>query len=120
MLVQICDFLTALRLQLLQTADHLDVISIIALPDRDRIAPKAVAADRPVAGALKPLAEAAVLKVFRHPVDLLVRCKHERLDLVDIDEPAAHRPIDQRHLGSVTERIRVNDRFFEEEQIMLL
>jgi hypothetical protein len=49
------------------------VLRVVALPDRDRRAPEAVAADRPVPRALEPLAELAVLDVLRRPGDLLVR-----------------------------------------------
>ena len=51
-------------------------VGVVALPHRDRRAPEPVAADRPVAGVREPLAEAAVLDVLGHPVDLLVQLDH--------------------------------------------
>ena len=61
-------------LELVERAVHVDarVGGVVALPHRDRGAPEPVAGDRPVPGALEPLAERAVLDVVGDPGDLLV------------------------------------------------
>ena len=43
--------------------------------------------------------------IFMAGVNLVIACEHRLLDLLDIDEPAAHRPVDQRHLCSVAKWI---------------
>jgi hypothetical protein len=105
--VQIVNTDAALLEELLPAADHLDVVPRIGAPDGDRVAPVAVAADRPVPGALEPLAKTPLLQVSRHPVNLVVGAEHARLDLVDIDEPGADRTVDQRLLRAIAEGVRV-------------
>ena len=69
---------------------------VVGLPHRNRAAPVAVSRDRPVAGALQPLAELAVLDVLGIPGDLLVEFDHPVAEFGDLDEPRRHRPVDQR------------------------
>ena len=103
--MKILDLLSTLCLKLLNRSDYLDIIRAVALPYRNRIAPEPVAAYSPVTCTLKPLSETSVLDMIRNPSDFLVAVKHSLLNLLDIDEPAAHRPVDQRHLSSIAERI---------------
>ena len=63
---------------------------IVRDPHGDRRAPEAVTRDRPVAGALQPLAEDAVLGVRGGPGDLLVELHHAVADLGHADEPRGH------------------------------
>ena len=72
------------------------VFGVVALPHRDGGPPVAVAGDRPVPGALEPLAELAVLDIARHPVDLLVQLQHPLALVGDLHEPGADRLVDQR------------------------
>ena len=83
------------------------VRGVVGLPDRDRRAPEAVAADRPVAGVGQPLAELAVLHVVGHPGDVLVELDHPLPELGHLDEPAGHRPVDQRVLAPPAVRVGV-------------
>ena len=66
------------------------VCRIVRHPHGDRRAPEAVTRDRPVAGALQPLAEDAVLGVRGGPGDFLVELHHAVADLGDADEPRGH------------------------------
>jgi hypothetical protein len=76
-------------LELVERAVDVDprVRRVVAHPHRDRRAPEAVAADRPVAGALEPLAELAVADVLGHPVDLLVELDHAVAEGGDLHVP---------------------------------
>ena len=96
-------------LELVEAAVDVDarVGRVVALPHRDRRAPEPVAADRPVAGALEPLAEAAVADVLGHPVDLLVELEHAVLDGGDLHEPARHGAVDERRVGAPAVRVGV-------------
>ena len=66
------------------------VSRIIRHPHGDRRAPEAVTRDRPVAGALQPLTEDAVLGVRGGPGDLLVEFHHAVADLSHANEPRGH------------------------------
>ena len=96
-------------LELFERAVDVDarVLGVVALPHRDRRAPVAVAADRPVARARDPLAELAVLDVVGHPVDLLVELAHAVAELGHADEPARHRLVDERVAAAPAVRVRV-------------
>ena len=107
-LVQIVDLLAAQFLEL-GAAAHADHLSgFLVAPDRQRRAPVPVAADRPVGGALQPLAEAAVLDVFGDPPDLLVSGQHLLLDLLHLDEPGGNGAVDQRCVAAPAEGIVVD------------
>ena len=80
---------------------------VVGLPDRDRTAPEAVPADRPVAGVGQPLAELAVLDVLRDPGDLLVELDHPVTELGHLDEPGRDRLVDQRVPAAPAVRIAV-------------
>ncbi len=84
------------------------VVGVVGLPHRDRRAPVAVAADGPVAGVLKPLAELAVLDVLGDPVDLLVQLQHAVLDLGHLDVPGGDRTVDQRGAAAPAVRVGVH------------
>ena len=83
------------------------VLGVVALPDRDRRAPVAVAADRPVARALEPLAELPVLDVLGHPGDLLVELDQAVAELGDAHEPARDRLVDERVAAAPAVRVGV-------------
>ena len=84
------------------------ILGIVALPHRDRRAPVAVAADRPIARVLEPLAELPVADVLRDPADRLVVRDHAILDRRDLDEPRARqRLVDQRFARAPAVRIVV-------------
>ena len=84
------------------------VIRIVALPDRQRGAPVAVAGDRPVAGALEPPAELTVLDVAGHPVDLLVQLEHAPALVGDLHVPGADGLVDQRVAAAPAVRVGVH------------
>ena len=96
-------------LELVERAVDVDarVLGVVALPDRDRRAPVAVAADRPVARALEPLAELAVFDVLGHPGDLLVAREHAVAEVGDAHEPARHGLVDQRVAAAPAVRVGV-------------
>ena len=96
-------------LDVLERAVHVDarVLGVVALPHRDRRSPVAVAADRPVARALEPLAELSVLDVLGHPGDLLVVLDQAVLDRGDAHEPARDGLVDQRVAAAPAVRVRV-------------
>ena len=96
-------------LQLVQRAVDVDprVGRIVGGPHRDRRTPEPVPGDRPVPGALQPLAELAVLDVRGHPGDLLVQLDHPVPERGDRDEPGRHRPLDQRGVAAPAVRVRV-------------
>ena len=83
------------------------VVGVIAFPHRDRAAPIAIAADRPVARALEPLTELPVLDVPGHPRDLLVQLKHAIAQRRDRHKPARHGLVDERVAATPTVRITV-------------
>ena len=80
---------------------------VVGLPHRNRAAPVAVPRDRPVPGALQPLAELTVLDVLGVPGDLLVEFHHPVPELGDLDEPRRHRPVDQRITAAPAVRVGV-------------
>ena len=96
-------------LQLVERPVHVGarVGRVVGLPDRDRAAPVAVAADRPVAGVGQPLAEAAVAHVRRRPADLLVELDHAVAERRHLHEPARHRLVDQRVVAAPAVRVGV-------------
>ncbi len=79
----------------------------VGLPHRHRAAPEAVAGDRPVAGVLQPLAEAAVLDVLGHPADLLVELHQALLDRGHLDEPRRDALVDQGLAAAPAVRVGV-------------
>ena len=97
-------------LELCQRAVHVDagMVRIVALPDRDRGAPVAVAGDRPVAGALEPAPELTVLHVAGDPVDLLVQLEHALALIGDLHVPGADGLVDQRVAAAPAVRVGVH------------
>ena len=83
------------------------MVRVVRLPHRNGRSPVAVAADRPVARALEPLAELAVLDVLRRPGDLLVVREQIVLEVRDAHEPARDRHIDQRVAAAPAVRVAV-------------
>ncbi len=96
-------------LHLGERAVHVDAreVRVVALPHRDRRAPIPVAADRPVARPLEPLAELALLDVLGHPGDLLVVRQQVVLDVGHAHEPARHGLVDERVAAAPAVRVRV-------------
>ena len=72
------------------------VVALTAAPDRQRRAPIPVAREGPVHVALQPLAEAAVLDVFRVPADALVLPQEVVLTGRRAHEPRRLGPVQQR------------------------
>ena len=96
-------------LQFVEAAVDVDarIGRVVRLPHRNRAAPVAVSRDRPVAGALQPLAELAVLDVFGIPGDLLVQLHHAVPECGDGHEPRRHRAVDQRVSAAPAVRVGV-------------
>ncbi len=88
-------------------AEALVAVGGIALPDRQRRAPVAVARERPVDVALEPLAEAAVLDVLGVPADLLVGRQQPVADLGGLHVPARLRVVEERGVAAPAVRIGV-------------
>jgi len=107
--VQVGDRHPEVRLELGEGAVDIcpGVGGVVRLPHRNRAAPEAVSADRPVARVGQPLAELPVLDVLRHPGDLLVELDHAVPDLGHLDEPARHRHVDQRLTAAPAVRVGV-------------
>ena len=75
--------------QLLDRADHLNVVGVlVARPDRERGAPVAAARERPVDVVPEPLAKAPGANGFRLPVDAFVQLDQPLLVRRRADEPA--------------------------------
>ncbi len=105
--------------QLGQRADAGEVV-LLAAPDRQRGAPVAVAAERPVDVVVQPVAEAAVLDVVREPVGGLVLPDHRVLDRGGADVPGRLRVVQQRGVAAPAVRVAVLVREMAEEQAALL
>ena len=82
---------------------------VVADPDRNAAAPEAVARNVPVAGILQPVAETLFAHVFRRPVDGGVISAKTLVKILDLDIPGINSAIDKRRVGTVAERIRVDD-----------
>ena len=86
---------------------HARVVRVVAHPHGDGRAEVAVATDGPVASALEPLAELAVLDVLGHPGDLLIELDHAVAELGDAHEPRADCPVDQGVAAAPAMRVAV-------------
>ena len=91
-------------------------LGVGAAPDRQRRAPVAVAAERPVDVVLQPFAEAAVLDVLGVPADRLVVGQQLVLDLGGGDVPARGRVVEQRRAAAPAVRVGVLVALLAEEQ----
>src|ERR1700722_2707031 len=76
-------------------------------PYRQRRTPVALARQRPVDGALEPVAEAPVLDVRRLPIDRLVGRQQLVLDLARGDVPGRLGVVEQRRVAAPAVRIGV-------------
>ena len=87
--VEVRDLHAEISFQLCNRAVNIGtrVLRVIRHPHGDRCAPEAVTRNRPVASALQPLAEDAVLDVGRSPGDLLIELHHAITDLGHAHEP---------------------------------
>ena len=90
----------------LRTDAH-GVVARFALPERQRRAPVAFAAEGPIDVVLQPVAEAPVLQVLRIPVDLLVALDQRLLLLRRADVPARLGVVEQRRVAAPAERVGV-------------
>ncbi|GIX61021.1 uncharacterized protein BcabD6B2_04560 [Babesia caballi] len=88
-------------------ADHLGVV--LADPQGDGRAPEAVAAHAPVAGVGDPVAEPLLLHEAGHPLGLLDAAQDFRAVVLHLDEPAAHRAVDEGRVAAPAEGIGVNN-----------
>ncbi len=101
-------------------AAELAAIRLLTAPDRQRRAPVAVAAERPVDVVLQPFAEAAVLDVLGVPADRLVVGQQLVLDLGGGDVPARGRVVEQRRAAAPAVGVGVLVDLLAEEQPALL
>ena len=107
--VQVVGSHAEVGLDLVEAAVDVDpgVFGVVAAPHRDRRTPEAVAADRPVAGAVQPHAEAAVADVARYPVDACVDGEHPVPDVGDLHEPGRDGLVDDGRVGAPAVRVVV-------------
>ncbi len=92
------------------------VVAALALPDRQRRAPVALATQRPIDVVLQPVAKAPVLDVPRHPVDLLVQLDQAVFELAGADVPGAAGIVQQRRVAAPAEGVGVGVGAGAEEQ----
>ncbi len=86
-------------------------------PRSAAVCPNSAREREPIDVGGQEVAEAAILDVFRQPVDLLVVGEHLLFELRSLDEPASPRVLNQRiFFGSPTERIIVQILFLMPEQ----
>ena len=110
-----------LRHQFVVAADGFHLAGRLAFPDRQRRAPVAFAAERPVDVRFEELAEAAVFDVLGQPVDLRVVREHVVFELRRADEPALARILDEGVLfGARAEGVVVDVLFLVEQEAALL
>ena len=110
-----------LRQQFVVAADGFHLAGLVAVPDRQRRAPVALAGEGPIDVGFEEIAEAAVFDVLGEPVDLGVVGEHLVLELGRADEPALARVLDERiFFGAPAERVVVDVLFLVEEQAALL
>ena len=95
--------------QLVQGTNAADVAGFVVDPDRQWRAPHPVARDRPVRGAVQPVAEASVFDVSRHPQHLLVGGHQVVAEIRNAHEPRRHGAVDERFVRAVAVRIAVYD-----------
>ena len=107
--VRVLQFAPDLCLQLGHAADALGVAAAgrVALPDGQRRAPVAVAAQRPVHVVLQPVAEAPVFDVLRVPVDRLVDRNQAVAILAGADVPGLLGHVEQRRIAAPAEGVGV-------------
>ena len=84
------------------------VVRVIRAPHRNGATPVAVAGNRPVASAGKPVAEDTVLNVRRRPFHLLIELHHAVAEGGDLHEPRRHRFINERLAATPAVRIGVH------------
>ena len=100
--VEVAQVAAGLIGQLLDGADAVAVLAIGALPDRQRRAPVALAAEGPVDVVLKPVAEAAFADVVGHPVDGVIELDEAILELAGADVPGVRGRSTSRACGSAS------------------
>ena len=92
-------------LQLFPAADAYLLAAVLTLPDRERGAPVAVAADAPVLHVLEPVAEAAGANAGRDPVDGIVVGDKVIAHGGHLDEPGFPCVVDERRVAAPAVRI---------------
>jgi len=80
---------------------------VVGHPQGNRVAPVAVAADRPVARVSQPVSETLFFRKLGHPVGLVVVDEKLGLEVLDSHEPARHGLVQERRVRSPAERVRV-------------
>ena len=108
--------------ELVEAAIDIDawVLGVITAPHRDWRTPETVAADRPVACAFEPLAEAAVLHVVGNPVDVLVQLDQAITEIGDLHIPTWQGAVDDRRVGAPAVRIVVLVRLVSDQATKVL
>ena len=99
---------------------HARVVRVVRNPHGDRGAPEAVTGDGPVACVLNPLAELAVLHVFRDPVDLLVQLVHAVLEVGDLHVPGGDCTVDERGTAAPAVRVGVHVGLLADQHVICL
>ena len=109
-------------LELFEGAVHVDarVVRVVRNPHGNRGAPEAVTRDGPVACILNPLAELAVLHVFRDPVDLLVQLVHAVLEVGDLHVPGGDCTVDERGAAAPAVRVGVHVGLLANQHVVCL
>ena len=82
-----------------------DFFKVITDPQRDRVAPVAVAGKAPVLGIFEPVVEALFLGKSRNPVGLHVVLEKVLFDLSHANEPGIVSLIDQRSVRTPAKRV---------------
>ena len=95
--------------QLVDAADARHLGAVRVLPDRERRAPIAVAADGPVARVFQPVAEPAVAQVVRHPGGQRIVVDQPVAERFDAHEPRGDRFVDERRVAPPAVGITVGD-----------
>ena len=110
MLVEIRNLLAGKFLKLLDGADADHIFGILVVdPHGDAAAPEAVARNIPIASLFKPVAETLLADVIGSPVHRRIVLGETLVEIFDADVPGIDRSVDKRRIGTIAERIRVND-----------
>ena len=90
--------------------------SVFCAPHRNRGSPETGARDRPIAGALKPFAEAPVADISGNPSHFFVFRDHLVSESGHFYEPRRGSVIQERRIAAPAVRIAVRDLFFLEQK----
>ena len=107
--IQLAHILAGAFGQFRQRPNNLDLPATFAHPDRDRRAPIAFAADRPVNVVFQPVAKAPVFDMFRHPIDFLIVGDQLIFHRRGADVPRLFGEKQQRRFAAPTKRVGVRN-----------